>query len=98
MREVWFESGGARLFAVEDGGGRVLVMLHRGMGSHRASLPLIVPLIRRYRVIAPDLRGSGRATFLASRRRSLGSLMLGVAAGTGFDPAHDRFEFVSIEC
>jgi 3-oxoadipate enol-lactonase len=31
------------------------------MGSHRASLPLIVPLIRRYRVIAPDLRGSGRS-------------------------------------
>jgi len=61
MREVWLESGGARLFAVEDGAGRVVVMLHGGMGSHLASLPLILPLASRYRVIAPDLRGSGRS-------------------------------------
>ena len=57
----WFESEGVRLFAVEEGVGRVIVMLHGGMGSHLASLPLIVPLISRYRVIAPDLRGSGRS-------------------------------------
>jgi 3-oxoadipate enol-lactonase len=61
MREVWFESAGVRLFAVEDGGGRALVMLHGGMASHLASLPLILPLIPRYRVIAPDLRGSGKS-------------------------------------
>jgi pimeloyl-ACP methyl ester carboxylesterase len=61
MREVWFEREGVRLFAVEDGVGRVLVMLHGGMANHLASLPLIVPLISRYRVIAPDLRGSGKS-------------------------------------
>src|ERR1700682_6662463 len=61
MREVWFESAGARLFAVEDGGGRALVMLHGGMATHLASLPLILPLIPPYRVIAPDLRGSGKS-------------------------------------
>jgi pimeloyl-ACP methyl ester carboxylesterase len=61
MREVWFESAGVRLFAVEDGAGRVIVMLHGGMASHLASLPLIAPLASRYRVIAPDLRGSGRS-------------------------------------
>jgi 3-oxoadipate enol-lactonase len=61
MRQIWFDSAGARLFAVEDGGGRVLVMLHGGMASHVASLPLILPLIPRYRVIAPDLRGSGES-------------------------------------
>lgn len=61
MREFWVESHGARLFAVEDGGGPVVVMLHGGMGSHQAALPLIAPLAARYRIIAPDLRGSGKS-------------------------------------
>lgn len=61
MREIWFESAGVRLFAVEGGEGRAIVMLHGGMASHLASLPLIAPLISRYRVIAPDLRGSGKS-------------------------------------
>lgn len=61
MREFWFESGGARLFAVEDGAGRVIVMLHGGMASHLASLPLVAPLSSRYRIVTPDLRGSGRS-------------------------------------
>lgn len=61
MREIWFESAGTRLFAVEDGDGRAIVILHGGMASHVAVLPLIAPLAPRYRVIAPDLRGSGRS-------------------------------------
>jgi 3-oxoadipate enol-lactonase len=61
MRELWFESGGVRLFAVEDGIGPLIVMLHGGMASHLASLPMITPLSSRYRIIAPDLRGSGRS-------------------------------------
>jgi len=61
MQEVWFESDGVRLFAVEDGNGRVIVMLHGGMANHLAALPLVAPLSERYRTIAPDLRGSGRS-------------------------------------
>lgn len=61
MREVWFESGGVRLFAVEDGEGPVIVMLHGGMASHVASLPLVAPLASRYHVLAPDLRGNGKS-------------------------------------
>jgi 3-oxoadipate enol-lactonase len=61
MREVWFESEGVRLFAVEDGAGPVIVMLHGGMASHVASLPLVMPLSSRYRVITPDLRGNGKS-------------------------------------
>ncbi len=61
MREFWFESEGVRLFAVEDGTGEAIVMLHGGMGSHLAPLPLIAPLAQRYRIIAPDLRGSGKS-------------------------------------
>lgn len=61
MREFWFESEGVRLFAVEGGEGRLIVMLHGGMASHVASLPLVAPLIPRYRVITPDLRGNGKS-------------------------------------
>jgi 3-oxoadipate enol-lactonase len=61
MREVWFESGGVPLFTVEQGEGPVLVFLHGGMADHRTSLPLIAPLAMQYRVLAPDLRGSGRS-------------------------------------
>lgn len=61
MRELWFESGGVRLFAVEDGAGRPIVMLHGPMASYLASLPLIAPLASRYRVVAPDVRGGGKS-------------------------------------
>jgi 3-oxoadipate enol-lactonase len=63
MSEIWFERDGVRLFAVEDGEGRAIVMLHGGMSSHLSSLPFVVPLIPRYRVIAPDLRGSGKSWY-----------------------------------
>jgi pimeloyl-ACP methyl ester carboxylesterase len=61
MKEFWFEAGGVRLFAVEDGVGPAIVMLHGGMASHLASLPLIAPLVLRYRVVTPDVRGNGRS-------------------------------------
>lgn len=61
MREFWVQSEGVRLFAVEDGGGPAVVMLHGGMANHQAALPLIAPLVARYRIIAPDLRGSGKS-------------------------------------
>jgi pimeloyl-ACP methyl ester carboxylesterase len=61
VREFWFEGEDVRLYAVEDGNGPVIVMLHGGMANHLAALPLIAPLSPRYRVVAPDLRGSGRS-------------------------------------
>jgi len=61
LREFWFESRGARLFGVEDGAGDPIVMLHGGMADHRAAWPLIAPLAEKHRVVAPDLRGSGRS-------------------------------------
>jgi 3-oxoadipate enol-lactonase len=61
VRETWFESEGVRLFAAEDGHGPVIVMLHGGMASHVAALPLVAPLSSRYRVITPDLRGNGKS-------------------------------------
>ena len=61
MRELRFESDGAKLFAVAEGSGPTVVMVHGGLASHLAALPLISPLSGRYRVVAPDLRGSGES-------------------------------------
>lgn len=63
MREVWFESDGVSLFAVEQASGPPVVMLHGPMASHRAVLPIAAPLASHHRVITPDLRGSGNSHF-----------------------------------
>src|SRR5438093_1155254 len=61
MREFWVESQGVRLFAIEDGSGPVVIMLHGGMANHLAALPFVKPLGERYRIIAPDVRGNGKS-------------------------------------
>jgi pimeloyl-ACP methyl ester carboxylesterase len=61
LEEVWFEHGGTRLFAVESGRGRPIIFLHGGLSNHLASLGVVRALIPEYRVIMPDLRGSGRS-------------------------------------
>jgi len=66
MHEIWITDGAVRLFAVEDGEGPALIFLHGGLASHEAVLPLVAPLTDRYRVITPDLRGSGRSWSSAS--------------------------------
>jgi pimeloyl-ACP methyl ester carboxylesterase len=57
--DVWFESAGTRLFAAARGSGRPLVLLHGGLATHVSCVRTAAPLLPRYRVIAPDLRGSG---------------------------------------
>lgn len=61
MHEIWLEDSACKLFAVEDGSGPAVMLLHGGLASHHAVLPMLMPLADRYRVIAPDLRGSGRS-------------------------------------
>src|ERR1019366_6797329 len=61
MRELWIESDGVRLFAIQDGNGPVVVMLHGGMANHLAALPFVTTLVERYRIVVPDLRGSGKS-------------------------------------
>jgi 3-oxoadipate enol-lactonase len=61
MKDLWYRGNGIQLYAVEQGTGRVIVMLHGGGGDHRACLSLVAPLSARYRVITPDLRSSGRS-------------------------------------
>jgi pimeloyl-ACP methyl ester carboxylesterase len=63
MGEFWIERQGVRLFATEDGAGPVIVMLHGGLANHLAVRSLIAPLVGRYRVIAPDVRGNGKSWY-----------------------------------
>jgi pimeloyl-ACP methyl ester carboxylesterase len=63
MREIRFENAGTKLFAVESGEGRPIVLLHGGLANHLACRVFGAPLDARYRLITPDLRGSGRSIF-----------------------------------
>jgi len=66
MREIWINGDGARLFVAEDGAGPAIVMLHGGMASHHAVLPIVLPLADRFRIVTPDLRASGRSCWSGS--------------------------------
>jgi 3-oxoadipate enol-lactonase len=55
-------SGDAVLFAEEHGSGPPLVLLHPFPANHEFWGPLLPQLAARYRVIVPDLRGSGEST------------------------------------
>ena len=61
MREFWCEIDGARLYGVEQGDGPAILLFHGGGATHQACLGLAGQLAGRYRVITPDLRGSGRS-------------------------------------
>jgi 3-oxoadipate enol-lactonase len=65
MREFRLEVAGVQLFAVEAGTGPAIVLLHGGMANHLAVMPLLAQLSVRYRVIAPDQRGSGKSVSAA---------------------------------
>lgn len=55
-------SGDAMLFAEEQGSGPPLVLLHPFPADHCFWAPLLPHLTSRYRVITPDLRGSGESS------------------------------------
>jgi 3-oxoadipate enol-lactonase len=59
--ELWFESSGSKLYAIEQGRGRPILALHGGLADHRASLAYAGPLAADYHVITPDLRGAGQS-------------------------------------
>jgi 3-oxoadipate enol-lactonase len=61
MSAFHYAADGVRLHAVQQGAGPLVVLLHGGGASHHAVLPYATPLADRYRVVTPDLRGSGRS-------------------------------------
>jgi 3-oxoadipate enol-lactonase len=60
-KEIWYSSDQTRLFAVELGGGHPILFLHGGLADHRACLLRLRPLAESFRIITPDVRGSGRS-------------------------------------
>jgi len=66
QREVWYESAGTRLYALEVGqldSPRPIVFMHGGLADHRAAMLYVGPLLAAHRVIIPDLRGAGRSVY-----------------------------------
>lgn len=61
MSEIWFDSHATPLFATGSGQGRLVILLHGGLASHQACRRFAEPLAPRFRLITPDLRGSGRS-------------------------------------
>jgi 3-oxoadipate enol-lactonase len=62
-KQLWFESHGTRLFAVESGAGKPLILLHGGLANYMACRVFAGPLEAHYRLVTPDLRASGRSIF-----------------------------------
>ena len=62
-RDLWFERDGVTLFAVESGLGPPIILLHGGLANHLACRLFATPLAARFRLITPDLRGSGRSIY-----------------------------------
>jgi 3-oxoadipate enol-lactonase len=61
LHEIWYESAGARLFAVERGHGPPVVFFHGGLADHRASWFRLGALAATHRLVTPDVRGAGRS-------------------------------------
>lgn len=53
---------GERVAYLDEGSGETVLLLHGIAGSSQTWRPLIRPLSRRYRVVAPDLLGHGNST------------------------------------
>lgn len=97
-REVWHEVDGVPLFALDAGSGLPVVFLHGGLSDHRGALFRLGALAASHRLIAPDLRGSGRSVYagelswdrladdLAALLRQLG-LAQAVVGGTSMGSA-----------
>lgn len=62
IRDGFIDANGVMLYYMSTGHGQPLVIAHGGPGaSHDYFLPYLLPLMRHYRVIFIDERGSGRS-------------------------------------
>ena len=61
MNEISVQSGNDEMFAVVEGDGPAVVLLHGGNGTHADIEPFAAQLPDRFTVIAPDIRGWGRS-------------------------------------
>jgi len=62
LREGFIDANGVMIYYMSIGHGQPLMILHGGPGaSHDYFLPYLLPLMRHYRVVFIDERGSGRS-------------------------------------
>jgi len=62
IREGFIDANGVMIYYMSTGHGQPLMILHGGPGaSHDYFLPYLLPLMRHYRVVFIDERGSGRS-------------------------------------
>jgi len=60
----WYSGDdGTRLYAVESGQGRPIILLHGGLANHVACWRFAAPLAERFHLVTPDLRGSGSSIY-----------------------------------
>jgi proline iminopeptidase len=68
IREGFVDANGVMIYYLSTGHGQPLMILHGGPGaSHDYFLPYLLPLVRHYRIIFIDERGSGRSQKLENR-------------------------------
>jgi valacyclovir hydrolase len=84
---------GARLHYEEEGAGEPLLLLHGGLGTAQLHWWREIPYFaRRFRVIAPDMRGYGRSTppreFPPDFYHQDGADMAALLRAVGHGPAH----------
>ncbi len=81
----------AGLFSRDVGQGPAVVLLHGAGGDHTVWNEVVPRLSKRYRVVAPDLRGHGRTPAPPGSTFSVEELsgdVLGLLAGKSIDSAH----------
>ncbi|HTT14475.1 MAG TPA: alpha/beta fold hydrolase [Thermoplasmata archaeon] len=79
------------LWAREEGRGPPVVLLHGAAGSHTVWNGVVGRLAKKYRVLAPDLRGHGKSPAPAGSTYSFEEMMADVlhfADGRSIDSAH----------
>src|SRR4051812_5890522 len=52
-----------KLFVIDDGAGLPVIFLHGGLANHQSVRMWAAPLASGFRIITPDLRGSGKSHF-----------------------------------
>jgi pimeloyl-ACP methyl ester carboxylesterase len=88
MDEITLERDGASLFAALRGNGRAIIFLHGGLANHESVLRYAGGLTSRFRVVAPDLRASGRSHYAGELSwAQLADDVAAIAAALGIDRA-----------
>lgn len=60
--EIWFGDGFDKLYAAIEGDGPTLIFYHGGYARGADTIEMLRPLVRDFRLVAPDVRGFGKSS------------------------------------